>query len=255
MIALKTEGVRKSFGGLHAVDGISMEVYNGQIALIIGPNGSGKTTLLNCISGFYKVDEGIIIHRSTDITGKSPCEIVKTGLVKTFQIPAPFHSLTVLENLLVGYQDNPGEKPFWSVFKRRWLEQERKAVEKAFEILKLLGLDHQYNMLAFELSGGQLKLLEIGRTLMVNAKTVLLDEPVGSINPILAHQVFSKISSLKENLGLTFVIVEHRIDIAMRYADCVFFMSRGKLLSEGSPEKVINDPKVIESYLGGVKLK
>jgi branched-chain amino acid transport system ATP-binding protein len=250
VIILKTESVKKSFGAFCAVNRVSIEVHQGQIVLIIGPNGSGKTTLLDCISGFYKPDEGTIIHRSINITGRSPSEIVNTGLLRTFQIPAPFTSLTVLENLLVAYQGNPGENPFRSIFRRKWLEKENTAVKQAFKILELLSLDSKFDAPASELSGGQLKLLELGRTLMLDAKTILLDEPVGSVNPVLAHTIFSKITDLRTSLGLAFVIVEHRIDIAMQYVDFVFAMSDGGILSKGSPEEVVNDSKVLESYLG-----
>jgi branched-chain amino acid transport system ATP-binding protein len=249
VIAIKTEGIQKRFGGFYALNGVSMEVPNGQIALVIGPNGSGKTTLINCISGIYKPEVGRILHHSTDITGKPPNEVVKTGLVRTFQIPEPFYTLTVLENLLVGYQNNPGENPFWSLFNGKWLGKENRAVEKALKILELVNLDSKSDALASELSGGQLKLLEMGRALMVDAKTILLDEPIGSINPVLAHEILSQIQRLKDNLGLTFLIVEHRIEITVQYVDYIYAMARGQILSEGLPEKVMNDPKVIESYL------
>mgnify|MGYP000076503698 CR=1 FL=1 len=247
---LEVSSLTKCFGALRAVDGVDMKFNERKITLIIGPNGSGKTTLINCITGIYKPDDGKVYYKGEDITAKPPHEIVKKGLVRTFQIPMPFQRLTVLENLLVSYQYNPGESVLWSLFKSKWLKNELEAVEKAFEILTLLELDHLWNRPAYELSGGQLKLLEIGRALMTDAKTILMDEPAGSVNPVLAHNIFEHIVELRNKLGLTFVVIEHRLDIAAKYADYAYAMASGKVISHGEPEKVLNDPKVIESYLG-----
>lgn len=247
---LEVSSLTKCFGALRAVDGVDMSFEEKKITLIIGPNGSGKTTLINCITGIYKPDEGKVVYENEDITGKPPHEIVKRGLVRTFQVPMPFLRLTVLENLLVSYYNNPGENVLWSLFKGKWLKNELEAVEKAFEILTFLNLDHLWNRPAYELSGGQLKLLEIGKALMTNPKTVLMDEPAGSINPVLAHEIFEHIVELRNKLGLTFVIIEHRLDIAVKYVDYVYAMAAGKVISQGDPDRVLNDPKVIESYLG-----
>lgn len=247
---LSVSSLTKSFGALRAVDNVDMNFEDKKITLIIGPNGSGKTTLINCITGIYKPDNGKVVYNGEDITGKPPHQIVKKGLVRTFQVAMPFLRLTVLENLLVSYYDNPGENVLWSIFKGKWLKNEMEAVEKAFEILMFLELDHLWNRPAYELSGGQLKLLELGKALMTNAKTILMDEPVGSINPVLAHDIFSHILELRNKFGLTFVLIEHRLDLAMRYVEYVYAMAAGKVISQGDPKRVLNDPKVIESYLG-----
>lgn len=246
---LEVRKLTKRFGALAAVDGVDISFAKQRITLIIGPNGSGKTTLINCIAGLYEPDEGHVIYNGEDITGRPPHEIVRKGLVRTFQIPMPLCKLTVLENLLVGYQYNRGEQLWWSLLSRSWRDQEKEAVEKAFDILTLLGLDHMWNRLAEELSGGQLKLLEIGKALMADAQVILADEPVGSINPILAHDLFEHVVNLTNQLGITFIMIEHRLQIAADYADHVFAMIDGKIVSQGTPDQVLNDPKVIEGYL------
>jgi branched-chain amino acid transport system ATP-binding protein len=246
---LETHQLTKCFGALRAVDGVDIGFQAQKITLIIGPNGSGKTTLLNCIAGLYKPDEGRVVYKGEDITHRPPHEIVRKGLVRTFQTPLPLAKLTVLENLLVGYQQHPGEGLARCLFKRSWLGQERKAVEKARDILALLGLDHMWDRLSEELSGGQLKLLEIGKTLMADAQIILADEPVGSVNPILAHDLFGHIDNLTQRLGITFIMIEHRLQIATGYADYVYAMMDGKIVSQGDPQHVLSDAKVIEGYL------
>jgi branched-chain amino acid transport system ATP-binding protein len=316
---LSVQDVRKSFGNLHALDGVSLDIAESKISILIGPNGSGKTTLINVISGLYKPDAGKIIFQGKDSTGLAPYELYKTGLARTFQIPALFWKLTVLENLLVAEKKNPGEsflrslliaglksrrdffKPWrdttagWQIirglttlkeltknktlakrlFRRRaiirfskslfgaslkpwrefvtfaWREDEKQAAQKAGRILELLGMSRFWNQPAYLLSGGQMKLLEIGRALMSEAKLLLLDEPVSGVNPTLAHEIFSRILKLRDELGLTFFIVEHRLDIALRYVDQMFAMALGQLIASGRPEEVMKNTRVIEAYLGG----
>lgn len=248
---LRVERLTKSFGGLVAVDDVSMSVDSRKITLIIGPNGSGKTTLLNTISGYYKPDKGRVYYRGADITGLPPHKINSLGLARTFQIPKPFHNLTVLENLLVAARFNPGERMTSSLFRGRWVKTEEALVEKAFAIMRDLNLDRVWDNKASTLSGGQMKLLEIGRVLMNDATTILMDEPVAGVLPSLAVEIFRKIRGLVERRGLTFIIIEHRLDIALGFVDYVYAMARGKIISHGPPEKVVNDPLVQESYLQG----
>ncbi|HDJ67265.1 MAG TPA: ABC transporter ATP-binding protein [Nitrososphaeria archaeon] len=248
---LRTEEVVKSFGGVKALKGVSISVKEGSITMMIGPNGSGKTTLINVISGLYKPDSGKVFFNGREITGLSPHEIYRLGLVRTFQIPQPFTKLTVLENLLVVYPNNPGEKFLGALRRDKWRRIEEKVVEKAFRILKLLKLDHLWDQQSYKLSGGQMKLLEVGRALMSDAKLIMMDEPAAGVNPVLAHEIFRKFRELKDKLGVTFFLIEHRLEIALRYTDYVYAMANGVLVAEGVPETVMVDPQVIEAYLGG----
>lgn len=246
---LKVENLVKKFGNLRAVDNVSLEVPEKSIVLLIGPNGSGKTTLLNCIAGIYKPDEGRIWFNGKDITGKKPYEIVKLGVMKTFQIPAVFNSLSTAENLLIFYRGNPGEKLLNSFFKKKWLRDEEMATEKLLGTLKMLELAPQCNRRANELSGGQLKLLEYSKILMSDTMLCLLDEPVGSINPVLANKIFNYITDARNSMGKTFIIVEHRLDIAVKYADYIYVLVNGKILCEGEPEEVLKRKELYDVYL------
>ena len=250
-IVLHTENLVKKFGGLIAVDHVSINVPEREIVLIIGPNGSGKTTLINIISGIYKADYGRVYYYNKDITNKEPHEIYKLGIVRTFQIPQPLKKLTVIENLLLADAYHPGESFVKAFFIKKWIKKEEELVEKAFKILEFLKLDHLWDKEAYKLSGGQLKLLEIGRALMANAKLIIMDEPIAGVNPVLAHEIFQRIQDLRDKLGITFLLIEHRLDIALKYVDYVYAMAHGKIVAEGQPNEVVNNPKVIEAYLGG----
>lgn len=248
-VILHTEGLRKAFGGLVALDNVSIDVERGSVTLMMGPNGAGKTTFLRVVCGMYKPDAGTVVFDGHDITGLKPHEIYKLGLVKTFQIPLPFVKLTVLENLLVAARDNPGEGILKAPFRRAWLKKEEELVEKAFKLLELLKLDHLWDHPSYGLSGGQMKLLEIGRALMTDAKMVMMDEPISGVNPVLAHEILSRLLKLRKELNVTFFIIEHRLEIALKYVDYVYVLDRGHLLTEGRPEEVIDDPRVVEAYL------
>jgi branched-chain amino acid transport system ATP-binding protein len=247
---LQVKDVRRSFGNLRALDGVTLNVEEKTVTILIGPNGSGKTTLINVITGFQKPDGGHIYYGSNEITGWSPQRIYGTGIARTFQIPSMFGKLSALENLLVAEKNHPGESFTKSLVKGLWARHERDATERASKILELLGLSEQSDKPASLLSGGQMKLVEIGRALMSDAKLYLLDEPVSGVNPTLAHEIFARIIGLREQYGITFFIIEHRLDIALKYVDYVNAMASGKLIAAGSPNEVISDPKVIEAYLG-----
>lgn len=247
---LSVKNVVKTFGGVRALNGVTLNVREGAITMIIGPNGSGKTTLINVVSGVYKPDSGRVFFQGRDITGLPPHEIYRLGAVRTFQIPQPFTKLTVLENLLVAYRGNPGESLVKSLFRESWEHVEEDAVEKAFRMLELLKLGHLWDQQSCTLSGGQMKLLEVGRALMSGAKLLMMDEPAAGVNPVLAHEIFARFRELKEQLGVTFLLIEHRLEIALKYTDYVYAMANGVVVSEGKPEMVMADPKVIEAYLG-----
>ena len=248
---LSLRNVKKSFGNLHALDGVSFNVDEEKVSILIGPNGSGKTTLINVVSGVYAPDSGSVIFEEKDVTGAPPFRLYAMGMARTFQIPALFWKLTVLENLLIAQKGNPGEAFLKALVRRFWKGTEEDATEKASRILELLGLSRVWDQPAYNLSGGQMKLVEIGRALMSDARLFLLDEPVSGVNPTLAHEIFSRIVGLRDELGISFFIVEHRLDIALKYVDEIFVMAFGKLIASGLPDEVVNNKSVIDAYLGG----
>jgi branched-chain amino acid transport system ATP-binding protein len=248
---LWTRDLTLSFGALKAVDGVSIDVPRRKITLIIGPNGSGKTSLINTITGVYKPQSGSILYEGRDITGLPPHKINEMGIVRTFQIPQPFLRLTVLENLLISDRAIPRTSILDNMRRRTWVSKEVEVAEKAFKILRFLNLENVWDHYAYQLSGGQLKLLELGRALMNGARLIIMDEPVAGILPTLAHTIFEHMRKVVSELGVTILAIEHRLDIALRYVDHVYAMHRGKIIAWGSPEDVVNNPQVIESYLGG----
>lgn len=249
-LAIEISNLSKFFGSLRAVDDISTGVEEKSITILIGPNGSGKTTLINVISGLYKPDGGKVLFEGKDITNLPAHKVYRMGLARTFQIPNLFWKLTVLENVMVAKKKNPGEGFARSLIRRSWIKAETETAEEAFKILDLVGLRPVWEKPAESLSGGQMKLLEIGRALMSGATALLLDEPISGVNPTLAHEIFGKLVKLKEDLGITILVIEHRLDIALKYVDRVTAMAYGKVVASGNPELVMADPKVIEAYLG-----
>lgn len=246
---LSVRNLTKKFGEFKAVDDLSMDVEKGKVTLLIGPNGSGKTTLLNCITGLLDYNEGEVFFHGENVTKLKTHELVEKGMVRTFQVSSPFTRLTVLENLLVSYGDNSGESFVWSPFSKKWVNEERDALERAYRVLELLEVTDLADDPAYTLSGGQLKLLEIGRALMTDAKMILTDEPAGSVSVPLAEKIFTHITNLSRKEGLDFFLIEHRLDVASKFIDHVIAMDRGSVIAYGSPEEVFEDIKVIESYL------
>ncbi|RUM33820.1 MAG: ABC transporter ATP-binding protein [Archaeoglobus sp.] len=248
-IILETKNLIKFFGDVLVLDGVNIGVKRNSTTLIIGPNGSGKTTLINVITGFYPATSGQIIFEGEDITKKRPYQIYELGIVRTFQIPQPLKKLTVLENLLIA-QKHIGENAISALIYSKWEKFEEELVDKALKILEFLEIDHLWNENSYKLSGGQLKLLEVGRALMTEPKLIIMDEPIAGVSPALAHEILNRITELKRR-GITFLIVEHRLDIALKYVDYVYAMANGKVIAEGSGEEVVNNPQVVEVYIGG----
>lgn len=248
---LRTVEVSKYFGGLRAVDRVSIKVDEGEIVGLIGPNGSGKTTLFNVITGIYKPDRGEVWFRDRRIDGLRPDQIYKLGIVRTFQIPRPFMGMSVFENILVASRGNPGDDPFKALLTRTWKKAEESVAKKSIDIMRFLRLLEEASNKPYELFGGGLKLLEIARGLISDPQLLMLDEPVAGVEPDFAHEIFRYVSSLRREYGLTFLIIEHKIDILFNYVDRVYVMDRGRVIFEGHPEDAIKDPMVIEAYIGG----
>jgi len=249
-VILYLEKLKKYFGGLKAVDSVTLKVRKKEITLLIGPNGSGKTTLINTTTGYYKPDGGRVFFKNEEITGWTMKKIYNIGTVRSFQLSLPFKGLNVLGNILVANKENPGESLINCLHRRKWIKTEEKINKKAFEVIKALGLQQYWDVPTTSLSAGHLKLVEIGRALMAGAELIILDEPICGVNPALADKIFTYINKLKNMYGLTFLIVEHRLDIALKYADYVYVLDYGKVISEGNVKHIVNDPRVKKIYIG-----
>ena len=248
MPLLKLDSVSKYFGGIKALDNVTLEVDRSKFTLLIGPNGSGKSTLINVVTGVYKPDSGKILLEDINVTGKKPHEIYKLGVVRTFQNPQVFPNLSVLDNVILGVSPIRGESIIRSLFRPLWIKEEEELAEKAYNVLKIVKLDKLWDRPAKELSGGQLKLLEIARALMTKPKLLIMDEPLAGVNPQLAKEILNILAGLKKDVSI--FVVEHRLDIVANYADYVYAMFMGKVIAEGSTNDVLNDPAVIDAYLG-----
>jgi branched-chain amino acid transport system ATP-binding protein len=249
---LVVEDVSKAFGGLRAVDHASLDVAEGSITGLIGPNGAGKTTLFNLISGFMKPDSGEIIFRGERIDGLPAHEVFRRGLVRTFQIPRELAGMTVIENLMLVPMNQAGEK-LWNTWFLPWRVsgQEDANFTKAEEILSFLNLHHLRDEYASNLSGGQKKLLELGRTLMTTPRMILLDEPAAGVNRTLMRQIVEDIKRLRNDMGITFFVIEHDMDIVASLCEELIVMNEGAKLAEGPPDEVRADKRVLDAYLGG----
>ena len=248
---LQVKNLSKSFGGLKAISGCSLKIKKGSITGIIGPNGSGKTTLFNLISGNLKSSQGTVLFNNEDITNIPSYELFSKGVLRTFQIAHEFTNLTVLENLMMVPGGQSGEKLVNALFKPSLVKKEEKNVkEKALKVIDFLNLKHLSNELAGNLSGGQKKLLELGRTMMVDAKLVLLDEVGAGVNRTLLKDIGSAILRLNKEQGYTFCMIEHDMEFISRLCNPVIVLSEGSVLFEGTPDQVKKNEKVIDSYLG-----
>lgn len=247
---LKLENVVKTFGGLVAVDGVSLDVPAGGFVGLVGPNGCGKTTLLCSIFGLYMADAGSISFNGEEIKGRQPHELFARGMVHAFQFPRLFFKLSVLDNMLVAARHNTGDGYLNTLFRRgRWQMDETAIAKRALEILDLLELSKLAFTPAGSLSGGQKKLVEIGRALLAEPKLLLLDEPAAGVNPVLGEKIFQRLDVFRE-AGMTFLVIEHRLELLMAHASHVYVMDRGKIVLEGKPSEIVNNRKFYEVYIG-----
>ena len=251
------ENLVKTFGGFHAVDGASLRIEEGTITGLIGPNGAGKTTLFNVIAGVLEPTSGRVTMHGEDITGLPPHQLFHKGLLRTFQIAHEFSTMTVRENLMMVPGAQSGET-LWNAWfgRKRIADEERALLAKADEVLEFLTIDHLKDEKAGNLSGGQKKLLELGRTMMVEAKIVFLDEVGAGVNRTLLNTIGDAIIRLNKERGYTFVVIEHDMDFIGRICDPVICMAEGKVLAEGTLAEIKANEQVIEAYLGtGLKNK
>ncbi len=250
---LKVDGLKKSFGGITAVDGASFEVEAGSLTGLIGPNGAGKSTTFNLITGMLKPDTGTVTFNGEDVTGLEPHQIANRGMVRTFQIARELSEMTVLENMMLAPKFQQGEELWRSVMpgvRNDVREQEEELLERVWEVLDFFDIDHIAHEYAGNLSGGQRKLLEMARALLTDPDMLLLDEPFAGVNPTLEKKLLKHVHELREQ-GYTFLLVEHDMDLIMNNCEHVIVLHQGKVLTEGTPDDIRSNEDVIEAYLGG----
>jgi len=251
MSLLSAEDLVKEFGGLRAIDGLSVSVDSGELVGIIGPNGAGKSTLFNCISGVITPDEGVVTYDGTEVTGDPPEELARRGLVRTFQSTRELETMTVRDNVRLAAPDQPGEQTIAALLRTESMQATERSVRtRADELLETFELDHLADEYSGNLSGGQRKLLELARTLMLDPSVLMLDEPFAGVNPTLTDEIAERIRELNEN-GMTVVIIEHELETLTELVDRLIVLQQGRVLVDGQPEAVLSDDRVIEAYLGG----
>jgi len=248
---LTVENLAKEFDGLTAVNDLNFTVEPNTISGLIGPNGAGKTTTFNMIAGHLKPSGGKIYFDGKEITNLRPHQTFQLGIVRTFQIPRPFSGMTVLENLTMVPRNQIGEKIWNNWLRNNAVEREEQQIrEKANGLLEFLNLSDLQNEYSGNLSGGQLKLLELGRALMSDPKMILLDEPAAGVNPTLLEEIIDRIRDIHSQ-GVTFLIIEHNMELVMRLCSSILVMAEGDILMRGAPEEIRSDPRLIDAFLGG----
>lgn len=247
---LVVDGVRRTFGGLVAVDVEHLEIQRGLITALIGPNGAGKTTFFNLVTGFDKADRGTWSFDGRQLSGVPAHKVAKYGMVRTFQLTKSLFRMSVLENMRLAGTHQRGENILAALVPPLWHHQEQEITERADELLARFQLDTKRQDLAGALSGGQRKLLEMARALMVEPSLVCLDEPMAGVNPVLTQSLLEHVKGLKES-GMTVVFVEHDMDVVMGISDWVVVLAEGKVIAEGPPASIGKNEKVIRAYLGG----
>ncbi|HEX2096159.1 MAG TPA: ABC transporter ATP-binding protein [Solirubrobacterales bacterium] len=249
---LAVEGVVKRFGGVAAVDGASFDVAPGSITALIGPNGAGKTTLFNVVTGFHRADGGSARLGGREVLGLPPYAIARRGMVRTFQITRALAAMPVIDNMMLAAPAHPGERFRNLLLRPRVVRaHEREVREEAVELLEVFGLRDLAEDYAGTLSGGQRKLLELARALMAKPGLLLLDEPMAGINPTLGKRLLDHVQRLRREEGMTFLFIEHDMDVVMTHSDRVIVMAEGRVIAAGGPEEVRRDQAVVAAYLGG----
>jgi branched-chain amino acid transport system ATP-binding protein len=246
---LIADGVKRQFGGLTAVDVAHVEIPRGMITALIGPNGAGKTTFFNLLTGFDKPNQGNWSFEGQNLAGMSPYKVARLGMIRTFQLTKALSLLTVIENMRLGAQKQPGESFLTSLIRPLWIRREKEITDVADTLLKRFKLDAKREDYAASLSGGQRKLLEMARALMSEPKLIMLDEPMAGVNPALTQSLLDHIKDLKSN-GTTVLFVEHDMHMVRHISDWVIVMAEGKVVAEGPPSTVMKDQAVIDAYLG-----
>jgi neutral amino acid transport system ATP-binding protein len=249
---LEVSDVVRRFGGIRAVDGATFNVARQSVTALIGPNGAGKTTLFNVITGFYRGERGSVCFEGNEVLRRPPHVIARLGMVRTFQITKALARMPVIDNMMLAAPDQPGER-FSNLLLRPGAvrRREQEVRERAEEMLSLFDLERLRDDYAGTLSGGQRKLLEFARALMAEPQMLLLDEPMAGINPTLGRRILEHMQTLRSERGMTFLFVEHDMDVVMGHSDCVIVMAEGRVIAEGVPEEVRRDQRVIDAYLGG----
>ena len=250
---LTVRDVSKRFGGIAAVDGVTFDVAEGSITALIGPNGAGKSTLFNVVTGFERADRGQVLLDGRSVFRHSPHAVARRGMVRTFQLTKALSVMSVLDNMLLGNVRNPGERLALAAVRPAWRRAERRAREQARELLEVFGLSANAGHYAGTLSGGQRKLLELARALMLEPRLLLLDEPLAGVNRTLGRSLLEHIENLRLERRLTILLVEHDMDVVMRHSDSVVVMAEGRVVAAGTPDEVRSDERVIAAYLGSVR--
>jgi len=248
--ALRTVNLSKRFGGIKALDNVSIRICEGEFVGLIGPNGSGKTTLFNVISGVYKPDKGDVYLFGERVTGLPPYQLYRRGLVRSFQVPRLWKNMTVVENLAMAARNARGESLVEALFgRKKWVAWERKAWAKFKSVMSKLNILPVGLNRADNISGGQMKLTDMARALIGEARILLLDEPTAGVAPKLARDIFKLLKALNRE-GLTIFVIEHRLEVLFDFVERVIVMHEGRVLVEGTPQQVAEDPRVIDAYLG-----